>query len=74
MTTTMRSKNVAATFTGLDGSCGFKKGKEYRLTLRHKKGDNICIEEDGGGGWCEYNSIVSFLENWDRVSVVVSTY
>jgi len=37
------------------------------LIIHHKTDQYIQIEDTNGGGWCEYGSIVSFLENWDNV-------
>lgn len=39
----MRKTEVLATFTGRDGSCGFKNGKEYNLVIEQgitKSGTN----------------------------------
>ena len=63
----MRELKIKAVFQGLDGSCGYKKDSEYRLVLRHKFGHNIIIEDMDGGGYVEYSSMISFLENWDCV-------
>ena len=66
----MRQTKVNATFKGKDGSRGYETNKEYALVIRHHIGGNIQIEDINGGGWCEYGSIVSFLENWNNIRVV----
>jgi hypothetical protein len=63
----MRSKKVKAIFRGQNGSCGYETNKEYTLIIRHKIKNHVQIEKFKGGGWCEYGSLVSFLENWDNV-------
>ena len=63
----MRTVKVKAIFKGLDNSCGYKTNSEYTLIIHHKTDQYIQIEDTNGGGWCEYGSIVSFLENWDNV-------
>lgn len=66
----MRTRKIKAVFKGADGSCGYKTGNEYTLVVRHKTNEFIQIEETEGGGWCEYGSIISFLENWDNIKNV----
>jgi len=66
----MRTVKVKAIFKGLDNSCGYKTNSEYTLIIRHKTETHIQIEDVNGGGWCEYGSMVSLLENWDNVRVV----
>lgn len=66
----MRSKKVKAIFKGQNGSCGYETNKEYTLIIRHEIKMYVQIEDIQGGGWCEYGSMVPFLENWDNVRVV----
>lgn len=66
-TNNMRQSKVIAIFKGQNGSCGYETKKEYTLVIRHHIGALIQIEDINGGGWCEYGSMVSFLENWDNI-------
>lgn len=66
----MRTKKAKAIFKGLDNSCGYKTNSEYTLIIRHQIDLYIQIEEANGGGWCQYGSMVSFLENWDNIRLV----
>ncbi len=67
---------VKAIFRGQDGSLGYSANKEYPLNLRHTKGNNISIttyemfEMNTIVGECEYESMTSFLKNWDNVRIV----
>jgi len=63
----MRTVKIKAIFKGADNSCGYKTNREYTLIIRHKIESNIQIEDTNGGGWCEYGSMISFMENWDNV-------
>lgn len=63
----MRHIKIKATFIGRNGSCGYITGLHYILDIRHGPGANIVIEDDKGGGYCEYTSMLSFLENWTAV-------
>ena len=59
---------VKATFKGLNGSCGYETNKEYDLQVRHSINRYVQIEKLGGAtGYCDYGSMVSFMENWDNV-------
>jgi hypothetical protein len=61
---------VKAIFTGQDGSCGYKHGKEYSLVLNHTEGGRGKIEIapfDDEAGFCSYNSINAFMRNWNNV-------
>lgn len=60
---------VKAIFRGADNSCGYKTNSEYTLIIRHKIETQIQIENVNGGGFCEYSSMVSFLENWDNIRI-----
>lgn len=66
---------VTATFIGQDGSCGYRNGKEYLLKIhfdsnqRYKS--HITIEDmEGTASYCDYESIHSFLRNWDNIKNV----
>jgi len=68
----MKSIKVKAIFKGQDGSCGYKHGQEYALTIWNQSkisNENIAIElsDNPDKNYCEYESIVSFLNNWDCV-------
>lgn len=64
---------IRATFTGAN-SLGYKTGKEYELRLsdRHSFFDwkSFSISRIDGSGKCPYESIYSFLKNWDNIQVV----
>lgn len=66
-------KKVKAIFRGQNGSLGYETNKEYLLTLEHKRGNSIYIhttQENKSNnivGNCEYESMVSFLNNWDNI-------
>jgi hypothetical protein len=62
---------IKATFKGQDGSCGYKTNETYNLYITHNQNENICIETDGRihRGICEYQSMVTFLNNWDNITV-----
>lgn len=64
----MRTIKIKAVFTGLNNSCGYKTNQEYVLIIHHKANSFIQIEDVNGGGWCEYGSMISFLENWNNIS------
>lgn len=61
------TKKVKAVFKGQDGSCGYTTGMEYTLIVHHQKNSLIKIEKLEFGGDCEYESLLSFLENWDNI-------
>ena len=64
---TNRTKVVKAIFKGTDGSLDYEKNKDYELIIRHINGENIIIERIDGEGLCQYNSLISFLDNWDNI-------
>lgn len=68
----MKTVKIKAVFKGLNNSCGYKTNSEYTLIIRHQTATNIKIENVNGGGLCEYNSIGSFLENWDKIRNIES--
>lgn len=64
-------KKVRAVFMGQDKSLGYEYGKAYTLFI--KKGaarDSILINKTDGSGDCIYESIISFLDNWDMINVL----
>jgi len=66
----METKNIKATFRGLDNSLGYRTNKEYILTIWEDIINNkecIIIKRLDNLGYCEYNSIISFLNNWDNI-------
>lgn len=74
----MKKKTIKAVFKGQNGSCGYKTNKEYRLTIwQHSESGhrNIAIElaDKPDENYCEYESIVSFLNNWDNITVIKET-
>ena len=66
----MKNVKVKAVFKGFDGSCGYKTNQEYTLVISHKFEHYIQIENCKGRGYCEYGSILVFLENWDNIQKV----
>lgn len=51
------------TFIGTDGSCGFKKGHNYRLKITLCKGFVRVFDIDKGHS-CPYGSWNALLNNW----------
>ena len=62
-----RENKVSATFKGQNGSLGYNTHQEYVLTVKHKTLSEITINNKDGGGYCEYASLNSFLDNWDNI-------
>ena len=74
----MKKKIIKAIFKGQDGSCGYRTNREYILTIWHHSESghrNIAIElaDKPDENYCEYESIVSFLNNWDKITVLKET-
>jgi hypothetical protein len=69
-------KTISATFTGHNGSCGYETNKEYALTIYQqndgRENKKIVIEKSGknGLGYCEYDNVTSFLNNWNKINVL----
>lgn len=59
-------KKVKAIFRGQNGSCGFETNREYTLEVYHDTKLYIRIN-DGDGKWCDYQSFISFMNNWDNI-------
>ena len=60
------TKKVKAIFRGQNGSCGFETNKEYKLEVIH---DGKCYIQisSGDGKYCDYESFISFMKNWDNI-------
>lgn len=68
----MKSIKIKAVFKGQDKSCGYRTDKKYTLIIDHQQfvhtvDSPIVIERYSGDGYCEYESLMSFLENWDNI-------
>ncbi len=64
----MKKVTVKAIFKGKDGSLGYQKNTEYALIITHSMCANISIKcIDQQKGVCEYESMISFLKNWDNI-------
>lgn len=66
----MRTRIIKAKFQGQDGSMGFKKGNEYSLSVTHQGGINMNIWVQFNDIKVEYQSLISFLDNWDNIQVL----
>lgn len=60
-------KKVKAVFKGLDGSCGYRNNYEYELQISVMPSGNISIYGSGTTLPCEYDSMLTFLDNWDNI-------
>lgn len=60
-------KKVKAIFRGQNGSCGYETNREYTLVIQHTTRTYIQIENENGGGYCDYASMIAFLKNWDNI-------
>ncbi|TDD77165.1 hypothetical protein [Flavobacterium caseinilyticum] len=56
---------IKAKFTGTN-SLGYENGKEYELKLSDIK--SLSINRLDGTGKCPYESLSSFLKNWNIIS------
>lgn len=59
-------KTIRATFKGRNGSLGYIKNKEYTFVVTTNK----ILPTIGETGICEYESVESFLNNWDNIKVL----
>lgn len=59
---------IQATFTGTDGSMGYRTGQQYTLKLATTHG--VAVTRVDGSGKCPYASLSAFLANWDQVKVI----
>lgn len=64
---------IRATFIGTNNSLGYKTGKEYELRITGLPPMGI-IRADGSGGICHYQSLRSFLLNWDNIHVIENNF
>lgn len=55
---------ITAVFTGTN-SLGYEKGKEYKLKISESQG--VSVQRLDGTGKCPYQSLSSFLKNWDYI-------
>lgn len=63
-------KKILASFNGKDGSLGYTKGVDYRLTVTTKRFGAIHIEREDGTGDCIYEDVINFLDNWTNIKVI----
>lgn len=62
-------KRIRALFVGTDLSLGYEKDKSYTIIVRKGAApDSILINRTDGSGDCIYESIISFLDNWDLIT------
>lgn len=63
---------IAAIFIGTDGSCGYMHERRYvlRVTFDVHAGYPITIERQDGTGYCPYQSLNAFLNNWSNVTKI----
>jgi hypothetical protein len=64
---------VKATFTGEDGSMGYRTGKEYTLKVSGFLGGGSTIKIiplEKGVFPCPYAGISTFLKNWNNIQVM----
>jgi len=55
---------INAIFTGTN-SLGYENGKEHQLKVDNFKG--ISVKRLDGTGKCPYQSLSSFLKNWNNI-------
>jgi hypothetical protein len=60
-------KNFKAIYKGYNGSLGYTFNMEYELLIRQIPAGMILIKREDGTGWCEYETITAFLNNWDDI-------
>lgn len=57
---------LTATFTGADGSLGYRTGQEYELDVDIDfRGRPTILRPK----YCPYTSLWAFLDNWEKVSL-----
>lgn len=61
-------KIIRARFTGKNKSLGYITNEFYELRLYDNS--NLIRIEPTGVGLCSYNSLSSFLDNWDNIQVI----
>ena len=57
---------ITAIFTGAN-SLGYENGKEYKLKVANSQG--ISVKRLDETGKCLYQSLSSFLKNWNNIRV-----
>jgi len=55
---------IHAEFRGQDGSLGYKLGKKYLLLVN----DMTIKRSDDDSGYCVYESLQAFLDNWNNIT------
>lgn len=73
-------KKVKAIFRGRNGSCGFITAREYEFNIAWQPKNHDIKEPIHILQWCDdcqthhtrvaYESIISFLNNWDNIRIV----
>ena len=57
---------ILGTFIGADGSCGFRKNKEYIVNVKYQYGKYWLFGcKDGKQYGCPYDTLEGVLRNWD---------
>lgn len=59
-------KIITATFKGKDGSMGFRTGISYQLIVIKLLKGRFAVYNSSKS--CVYESIISFLNNWEKIS------
>ncbi len=62
---------ITATFTGPNGSMGFRTGQLYQLHVEMPSKGLVLIRSKEHGA-CPYKSLQAFLLNWRNISLVIS--
>jgi len=65
----METKTISAVFQGENDSLGYKTGKRYTLTVRQKLTNKFIVINEEKDNRCDYESIISFLNNWTDIQV-----
>lgn len=66
----MANERLRATFIGKNGSLGYQTNRTYILDVMSIDKCPIAISRSKAtGGYCEYESIISFFQNWKDVSL-----
>ena len=61
---------IKATFVGNNGSCGYVESASYFLRVEQGQDNEIIIDRvDNLGGQCVYETLKSFLNNWNEVTL-----
>lgn len=64
----MNKKLIKAIFIGQDGSLGYRHEMQYTLHIHSHANGYICIwRAKDEEGYCDYESISAFLNNWDNI-------